>query len=109
MLFVISTAGLPVAISKNGVGKLARWGTMPSPGRFSAWRSARLYGGWGHVLAFDASGRRYYAEHILVKTPEPYYAILAISPPSLFVAVNQPPSAVFPGESNMYPTARFDR
>jgi hypothetical protein len=93
MLFVISTAGAARRISKM-VSEAARWGTMPTPGDFSAWGAAPLWR-WGPWLAFDALGARYYGEHI-IKTRN-YYAFSPFHP-AIFLSPSIAPSAGFSGD-----------
>lgn len=101
-LFVISTAGLPVAVSKmiSEAGAHNRQAEMNRIFRV-ALTAFVVIGVVGSLAMFF--GARQLAEWM--NNPDAYYPIMVISPAVLFVAIMSAFRGYYQGQGNMYPTA----
>ncbi len=105
LMFVISTAGAPVAIAKlisesNAVGRIHE----PKKILSLALKTFSVVGAVGMlVLIFFA---RLFAQYI-VKTPESAISIMAIAPAVFFVSLGAAFKGYFQGYKNMTPTAVY--
>lgn len=105
LMFVLSTAGIPVAIAKlvsesNAVGRIHE----PKKILSLALKTFSALGAVGMlVLIFFA---RMFAENI-VKTPESTISIIAIAPAVFFVSLGSAFKGYFQGYKNMAPTAVY--
>lgn len=102
VLFVIATAGLPVAVSKMVSESLAKNNTGEVKRIFKIALSMLSFLGLIGML-FLFFGARTLAEY--VGSPDSYLAIIAIAPAIFFVAALSAFRGYFQGHSNMYPTA----
>lgn len=101
-LFVVSTAGLPVAISKMISESTALSNHKEAYKIFKV--SSFLLFALGAVGAVALIfGANFFAR--LLKTPSAYYALLAMAPGLFFVAIMSVFRGYFQGLSNMIPTA----
>jgi len=101
-MFVLSTAGLPVAVSRmvaesNALGKNTEVRRILSV-------SFSVFVGVGALASLAMFfGAQLFAES--VKNSNAYYAVLAISPAVFFVSIMSVFRGYYQGLSNMYPTA----
>ncbi len=103
VLFVIATAGLPVAVSKMVSECVAKNRHAEAKKIFhAAMTLLTAIGLLGAAVMFF--GARIFADLIVV-SPDSYLGILAISPAIFFVAVVSAFRGFFQGHSNMTPTA----
>ncbi len=101
-LFIISTAGLPVAISKM-VAEASALGRKNEVRKILsvAFRVFAIVGAAASLIMF-------FGAHVftgIVKNSMAYYAVLAISPALLFTAIMSTIRGYYQGLSNMVPTA----
>lgn len=102
VLFVISTAGLPVAISKL-VSKNAAVGNNEKVQKIRnvSFCILLVIGLFGTLLLL--TGAKWFAQVMAI--PEDYIAIMALAPSLLFVSLASVYRGYFQGYQNMYPTA----
>lgn len=102
-MFVIATAGLPVAVSKMVSSSLAKKNYAETNKIFKAALSLlTLIGIVGSLVLF--LGAKLFAVYA-VKSPSSYLSILAVAPAIFFVALLSAFRGYFQGFSNMVPTA----
>ncbi len=101
-LFIIATAGMPVAISKMVSESIAKGKPKEAQRIFKvAFYLLNIIGIVGTtVLIF---GAKHFS--VLLRDPQVYLAILAVSPSLLFVAIMSAYRGYFQGLQNMIPTA----
>lgn len=103
MMLSISTAGVPVAVSKLVAERLARSNYRGAQQIF--WVAQGLMVGTGLlVTGILLIGARYYTENLL-KAPGAYYPLLAITPSVIFFAIKSTFRGYFQGQQTMVPTA----
>ena len=102
-MFVIATAGLPVAVSKMVSASLAKRNYTETKKIFKAAVTLLTLIGIAGTLVL-LIGARYFADYA-VKSPSSYVSILAIAPAIFLVAVLSAFRGYFQGFSNMIPTA----
>lgn len=102
-MFVIATAGLPVAVSKMVSASLAKHNTQETKKIFKAALLLLTLIGLAGTLVL-VLGARIFAEQI-VNSPSSYLSIIAIAPAIFFVAVLSAFRGFFQGFSDMLPTA----
>lgn len=102
-MFVIATAGLPVAVSKMVSASLAKRNYAETKKIFKAALSLLTLIGLAGMLVLMLGARLFsvYA----VKSPSSYLSIIAISPAIFFVALLSAFRGYFQGHSDMLPTA----
>ncbi len=102
-MFVMATAGLPVAVSKMVSESLAKKNFAESKKILrAAVLLLSIIGAIGACVLFF--GARAFAEHAF-QSPGTYLSILAISPAIFFISVLSAFRGYFQGHSNMIPTA----
>lgn len=102
-MFVIATAGLPVAVSKMVSASLAKRNYAETQKIFKAALALLTLIGLAGMLVLMLGARLFsvYA----VKSPSSYLSIIAISPAIFFVALLSAFRGYFQGHSDMLPTA----
>jgi len=102
-LFVMATAGLPVAVSKMVSESLAKNNFKESKKILrAAVALLSIIGTIGTLILFF--GARFFAENAF-NSPGSYLSIVAISPAILFISILSAFRGYFQGHSNMIPTA----
>lgn len=102
-MFVIATAGLPVAVSKMVSASLAQNNRAETKKIFKAALTLLTLIGLAGMLVL-LLGARVFAVYA-VKSPSSYLSIIAISPAIFFVALLSAFRGYFQGHSDMFPTA----
>jgi len=102
-MFVIATAGLPVAVSKMVSASLARHNYAETNKIFKAALTLLSLIGLAGTLVL-LLGARAFSDYA-VKSPSSYLSIISIAPAVFFVAVLSAFRGYFQGFSNMGPTA----
>jgi len=102
-LLVVSTTGLPIALSKMVAESTAAERHREASRIFRVALAAFIVIGSMGALAM-LFGARYYA-NVLVESPESYWAVMAIAPNIFFVMLASSYRGFHQGRSNMVPTA----
>ncbi|HHY37523.1 MAG TPA: polysaccharide biosynthesis protein [Clostridia bacterium] len=102
-VLALSTAGIPVAISKVVAEKLAKGHRAGAYKAFQVSLGILAVTGASFSLALFLSAR--YVAETVSKDPRAYYPLLAISPAIFFVAVMSAFRGFFQGQQDMVPTA----
>lgn len=102
LLFVISTAGLPVAISKMIAEAEAKREYKKSEKIFKVSRALLFFMG---LVAFAVLffGARFFSN--IISSPDSYVTMMAMAPSLLFVSLASSYRGYFQGKQNMVPTA----
>lgn len=103
MMLSISTAGVPVAVSKLVAERLARGNYRGAHQVFRVALGLMTASGL-IVTGVLLLGARYYTGQIL-KTPGAFYPLIAIAPSIIFFAVKSAFRGFFQGQQSMLPTA----